>query len=235
MMTKRSACLLAGGICVLSLARAIVPLPALGGDPPRKDFTNVKPADLGITRAERKKDAKTGFVVGGKNETSLIRKLTEINGIKIADLEKAMRPGELSRSGFLAKDESLLAVLAADNEYVVDKLGLTHQELAEHLLVLAAIGQQQGEKEFTYHGKTFKISVAYAKGFQESPFKDGTKTNTDVTIQNLDNGKKLQFSILVPIMMERYGFYEGKGTSYRVEPRKILDVLDFLKEKVKKE
>jgi hypothetical protein len=30
-------------------------------------------------------------------------------------------------------------------------------------------------------------------------------------------------------MIERYGFYEGKGTRYRVEPRAVLEVLDFLK------
>ena len=30
-------------------------------------------------------------------------------------------------------------------------------------------------------------------------------------------------------MIERYGFYKGKGTSYRVEPRKILEILDFIK------
>jgi hypothetical protein len=30
-------------------------------------------------------------------------------------------------------------------------------------------------------------------------------------------------------MIERYGFYEGKGTMYRVDPRQILEVFDFLK------
>jgi hypothetical protein len=30
-------------------------------------------------------------------------------------------------------------------------------------------------------------------------------------------------------MIERYGFYEGKGTPYRVEPGKVLEVLDFIK------
>jgi hypothetical protein len=29
-------------------------------------------------------------------------------------------------------------------------------------------------------------------------------------------------------MIRRYGFYEGKGTPYRVDPRKVLEVLDFL-------
>jgi hypothetical protein len=221
-------------LVVVCLTLASVPLPPLRAEPPPKDYTDVKSEDLGVTLVKAKKDPKTDFVVGGKNATSLIKKLTEINGVAIADLEKAMRPGELSRSGFLGKDESLLEVLAADNEYVVDKLGLTHQELAKHLLILAAIGEREKDKEFTYHGSRFKLTVWYAKGFQDSPFKDDTKTNTDVTIDNLTNDKRLRFSLLVPVMMERYGFYEGKGTSYRVDPRKLVEALDFLKEKGKK-
>jgi len=31
-----------------------------------------------------------------------------------------------------------------------------------------------------------------------------------------------------------YGFYEGKGISYLVDPQKVMEVLDFLKEKVNK-
>ena len=50
---------------------------------------------------------------------------------------------------------------------------------------------------------------------------------------NLDNGKKIAYSLLVPHMIERYGFYEGKGTPYRVEPRTVFQVLDFLKQKGK--
>jgi hypothetical protein len=35
-------------------------------------------------------------------------------------------------------------------------------------------------------------------------------------------------------MIERYGFYEGKGTPYRVEPADVLEVFPYLKEKAKK-
>lgn len=34
-------------------------------------------------------------------------------------------------------------------------------------------------------------------------------------------------------MIEPYGFYEGQGTPYRVEPRAAVEVLDFLKKKGK--
>jgi hypothetical protein len=209
-----------------------------------KDYKDVDLKTLGVQLVEAKKDERTGFVAGGKNATSLIQELKEINGQAIADLEKDMRPGAKttdnvgSEKGFLGPDESLLAVLAADNKFVVDDAGLTHQELARHLRVLAAIdlrlrSQGQAGSEFVYHGRRFKVEMLFARGYQHCPFRDGTKSNTDVTLHNLSNGKKLEYSLLVPDMIERYGFYEGQGTPYRVDPRKILEVLDFLEVKKK--
>src|SRR5262245_52247701 len=206
-------------------------LPAADPEAP-PDYTRVSPERLGIKLVRPEKDPKTGFVVGGKNPTSRIRKLKEIAGRSITDLEKDMRPGALSRAGFLGKDERLLDVLAADNAYVVEKRKLTHQELARHLHVLGALAVKHAQgkpKVIRYHGRRYRIRAICWKGFQDSPFKDGTKTNCDATVENLDNGKKLGYSLLVPHMIERYGFYEGKGTSYRVEPQKALEVLDFLK------
>ena len=49
-----------------------------------------------------------------------------------------------------------------------------------------------------------------------------------MVIKNEDTGASLSYSGLLPDMIQRYGFYEGKGTSYRLEPSKILEVFDFL-------
>src|SRR5262249_9638158 len=150
------------------------------GKPP--DFTRADLKDLGIELVKPSRDKKTGFVVGGKNPTALIRKLKEIAGRSIADLEKDMRPGALSRAGFLGKDERLLDVLEADNRYVVDTLGLTHQELARHLHLLGAVAVKYAyfkPLEITYQGKRFRVTSRCYKGFQDSPFNDGTKTSCD--------------------------------------------------------
>jgi hypothetical protein len=198
-------------------------------DPP--DYTRVSPESLGIKLVAPKKDPRTGFVVGGKNPTSRIRKLKEIAGRSIAALEKDMRPGAMSRAGFLGKDERLLDVMARDNVYVVEKRKLTHQELARHLHALCALAVKHAHrepKEILYHARRFKVKATCYKGSQDSPFKDGTETSCDATVENLGNGKKLSYSLLVPYLIERYGFYEGKGTSYRVDPQKALEVLDFL-------
>jgi hypothetical protein len=200
-----------------------------------EDYTNVDLKALGIDPVPEMRDPETGFVVGGKNPTSLIAKLGKSYDRTIDQLEKDMRPGGLSTAGFLGVDEKLLDVLAKDNRSVVEELGLTHQELARHLRVLGALGSRAkgGETEFVYHGRRFKVKVIGSRGFQESPFRDGTRTNSEATVTNLDNGKRLHFSLLVPEMIERYGFYEGQGTRYRVDPHAVVDVLDFLKRKAK--
>ncbi len=197
-----------------------------------EDFTQADPASLGVKPVTPGEDPSTKFVVGGVNPTERLSTLRQINGRPIADLEKDMRPGATgeagSDAGFLGKTESLLEILAADNKFVVDERGLTHQEIARHMFMMEAIARKLGEQEFLYHGRRFRVETRKFRGYQFSPFLDGTKTDTDVTVRNLDNCKHLDYSMLVPVMVERYGFYEGKGTSYRVEPRKILEVFDFL-------
>jgi hypothetical protein len=201
------------------------------------DFTKIDLKTLGIEACPVEKDTKTGFIVGGKNETALIVKLPSLAGRSIKNLEKDMRPGALSRLGFLGKDESLLEILAEDNRFVVEAKGLTHQDLAYHLHVAGALAIKHAQKdpyEFLYHGKHFKVTGQTFKGTVDSPFNDGTKTNCAANVWNVKTGKTVGFSLLVPYMVERYGFYEGKGTTYRVDPRAILEVFDFIRSDTKK-
>jgi hypothetical protein len=195
------------------------------------DFTHVDPATLGVELVSPRKDPVTGFQVGGKNSTDSIKRLPEINGRKIAELERDMRPGAESFKGFLGENESLLDVMAADNKLVVDEWKRTHQELARHMRVLAAVGGKIGRKEFLYHGRLFRVELVMFRGEQPSPFHDRTKTGSDAIVRNLDSGKEIRYSLLVPDMVERYGFYEGQGTEYRVDPRKLLGVIDFVPDK----
>ena len=236
--------LLAAAVVLALAPRAAAQPPKATRDDKQPDLASF--IDLGeyyVKPVRPRKDEKTGFVVGGKNGTELIRGLKEINGRSIADLEKDMRPGAKSdvgsTEGFLGKDEKLLDVLAADNKYVVDELGLTHQELAKHLHAVATIGQWQRDRnrekaEFLYRGRRFTVRVLYTAGSQPSPFLDDTASGAIARVENLDTGKKLEYALLVPYMIERYGFYEGAGTPYRVDPKKVVEVFDFLGKKPKK-
>lgn len=187
-------------------------------------------AKLGLNFAEPHRDRKTGFVIGGSNSTETILSLKSLNGIGIDALERQMRPGAPgmagSDAGFLGNSERLLEVMAEDNRFVVEQQGLTHQDLARPLLLLGYYARKHGGGKAVKLGDlTFTVRAVHFSGSQDSPFMDGTSTSTDVTVINKRTGFGLTYSLLVPRMIERYGFYEGKGTSYRVDPELIIDLL----------
>ncbi len=169
-----------------------------------------------------------GFKVHGRNETSLIRSLTSLNGTPITDLEAIMRPKEISNAGFLGKDESLTEVLAEDNDTVLE-MGLTHQQLGDFLHRFdRAPNDMSGIFGTTFNDQRFGHFATTFMGSQESPFDDGTATASDHTIINLETGAMIGFSGLLPELIHRYGFYEGKGTPYRIDPKKIAEIAGFI-------
>jgi hypothetical protein len=187
-------------------------------------FKELSPDELGIQACPVVKET-SGFAIGGQNSTETIKGLQTINGLSISDLEGSMRPSQVSSGGFLDRSQSLVDVLAADNEYVLAQ-GLSHQELAKHLKYAMAIRNRGFGHEFEYNGSTFKIAAVTWRGWQDSPFRDGTTASTDYLLTNMKTGRGIAFSGLVPEMIERYGFYEG-NCRYRVDPAEVLKVFEL--------
>lgn len=177
----------------------------------------------------------SGFVIAGANTSQEILALKELNGLPLSEIESLMRPGEsdprMSKSGFLGPDEKLLDVLVEDNDFVTSH-GLTHRQLAIpvlQLMRLADLNRAIHESnpalytaEFTHVDRNWKVEFFYTDGTQYSPFNDQTDSGHVYTITNLENNQSLKIAKLVAIMIERYGFYEGHGTPYRVPPASIM-------------
>lgn len=178
--------------------------------------------ELGIVPFPETREG-SGFVVGGVNDSKLILSLESMVGQSIYELETRMRPNRDSMAGFLGENESLLKVLAEDNDFVRG-LGLTHQKIAAPLMYAREHVYKGFGNEFTYHGVQYRIDLVTYRGMQFSPFEDETGTASDMTITNLGTGDKLNCSALLPDMIERYGFYEGKKTPYRLEPSDVIRV-----------
>ena len=195
---------------------------------------NLTAADLGFQYYQSDPKSSEGFAIGKSNSTKTISETSEINGISIRMLEDQMRPGARgpmgSEKGFLGANEGLIEIMVHDNKFVVDEQQLSHVDLARPLLLLGYYAKKRGPQAKVEYGElSLRIQTTQFKGYQYSPFNDKTKTDTDVLITNLKTGDSLKYSLLVPHMIERYGFYEGMETSYRVEPSAIIKVLELEK------
>lgn len=208
------------------------PTSELGAPPgplalPLRDWAEVSPESLGLGPPPAV--AQGTFTVGGVNSDASIRGLRELNGQPIEALEARMRPGADSLTGFLGRSERLRSVMEADNRQVRDELGTTHQALAFPLklvrfLVNARAPSIKGWGDFAYRGERFFARGVIYRGPQGSPFADRSAARGDFEVVNARTGKGLKFSELLPDMIERYGFYEGKEVAYRLEPKDIAEV-----------
>ncbi|MDO8626150.1 MAG: hypothetical protein Q7K39_01680 [Candidatus Magasanikbacteria bacterium] len=192
--------------------------------------------------------------IGLPNTTEDIRKLKSINGIPIDQLELRMRPYDqtkdfftpvdpapipgaeehlprFSRSqyGFLGEKESLIEVLADDNDEI-GAYGMTHQKVGRLLFdLMEAAGH--GTTEFACLGnKIVHVAAGFPNGVQDSPFGDGVMVNAGaLKFTNQTTGRTLSFDRLLPHLIYRYGFYEGHSTQYRLEPKTIMDFFGIKK------
>ncbi len=167
-----------------------------------------------------------------------IRRLTHLNGVPIATLEARMRPfsvtghhyGMYSYDGFLGADESLVDLLISDNRVVIDA-GFTHENLA-HWLEIAMSGIKEGYFYFVINEMRFscKHVGTHSKG-QTSPFAnpdlqvdpEDISWDGEYEVINLDTGRRVSFTLPMRNWILKYGFYQGHGTQFRVDPRKVID------------
>lgn len=175
-----------------------------------------------------------GFVINGTNSSELIRSLKSLNSTPITQLERSLRPGSDSHAGFLGPNESLVSIMAEDND-TVSELGLSHAQLADFLNYFESVQQHLDQQHlpeypqaYAYNGRTYICNTTAYRGMQFSPFRDGTGTNKDHLVICLDDGSALAYSGLLAHLIRRYGFYEGKGTPYRLYPREIAELAGYL-------
>ncbi len=181
----------------------------------------------------------SGFIQGDANTTETIRGLDSINGVPVRQLNVDMQPGRSSGAGFLGEGENVIDVMARDND-VVQAHGLTHNDLALPLRYIdrlyqlgmlrdTSMGSPRGVNEITIGGHPYKIDAIAWHGYQDSPFRDGTRTDHDFKVLNMATGESFSYSGLIPEMVARYGFYEGLGTGYRVAPETIINTFSHLR------
>lgn len=187
--------------------------------------------EAGIQRIPERTES-TGFVIGGVNETALIRRLPTITDIPIADLTEKMRPGRFSDEGFLGEDEDLRKIMARDNDVVLPS-GLTHQALAEPLkMAWALIKRGLVNRPCIISGHRYVITGVGSLGVQFSPYNDHLSGSSNYTVTNLETGQPVSTSVLGAHLIGHYQFYQGRGTSYRTPPEDIIKTFTHLQQHV---
>jgi len=146
--------------------------------------------------------------------------------VQMQAIQDRMKPGVIVRDGFLGTDgRNLVDILTAD-EGEVSRRGLSHQEIARRMIRLRDAGTA-GLGEFIEVPPHFEVRVDSVRGMLPCPFGDpGIFPKTNTTVRNRQTGHEITYTDLHIHMIGSHGFYEGRGSQFRLEPRDLAEVLE---------
>jgi len=143
-----------------------------------------------------------------------------------------MSPGVLTREGFLGDDRrSLQEILDADRA-AVEAMGLTHAEIADALDVACRAAMSGLGSPVHLPGPNRVAEYHEAMGYIASPWPEGrTFPKGEIVLADPAGGESVVFTPLSVHLIREHGFYQGRGSPYRLEPAKLARLLGLGRKK----
>ncbi len=144
---------------------------------------------------------------------------------QLQTIQENMLPGKFSAEGFLGDDDRNLADILLEDQRAVDRLGISHTWIADRMYALTEHGKCGLAKPVLVDDQ-YEVVVEDYMGRIPCPFRDNRGNDKRITtVTRLSDGKVFQWTDLSIHMIDQHGFYEGKGSSYRIEPSELADFL----------
>jgi hypothetical protein len=141
--------------------------------------------------------------------------------------QESMKPGAITLYGFLGTDERNLIDILTEDDGAVKRLGLSHEHIASRMEELRGLGKD-GLGEFIKVQPHYQVRVESVRGKLPSPFGGPglhQKTNTIVRNEALD--LEIVYSDLHIHLIRNHGFYQGKGSQFRLDPATLAKALEI--------
>jgi hypothetical protein len=147
--------------------------------------------------------------------------------VQMDRIQEKMQPGIYTRDGFLGTDRRKLIDILIEDDEAVKRMDLTHRRIAERMIELRDAGMR-GLGEFINVEPHYEVRVISVRGKLPCPFGDpGIFPKTNTVVHNTELDREVTFTDLHIHMVGSHGFYEGKGSPFRLEPAELAAVLDI--------
>jgi len=144
---------------------------------------------------------------------------------ELKKIQDQLKRGAITPEGFLGTDKRNLIDILTEDDAQVNRLGLTHEDLAKKMKYLRDEGLKVVE-DWTQIDH-FEVLTESMRGKFPCPFgHPGMVDKTNITVVNKKLDKKIFFTDLQIHLIEHHGFYQGKDSSYRLEPKEIVEILE---------
>lgn len=140
-------------------------------------------------------------------------------------LEETLRSSKIAAGGFLGHDTRAVDAIIDADIAELDRLGLTPEVLASRMQQITDMARA-GLGTTVSVGPCLEASVTEARGRLPCPWPHpGLFRKVVVTVTRTDTGRSVQWSELNIHMIRAHGFFEGRGATFRLEPKALAGIL----------
>ncbi len=136
-----------------------------------------------------------------------------------------LEAGALSIEGFLGTDDRPIADIIAADTGTVEAESLTVETLGDFLEHLHVTGDGGWESRVPMYDGKISVRSDETLGQIPCPFACGASCHKSIiTVKNADGENILIFTPLDAHLISAHGFFEGKGSAYRIEPKELIEL-----------
>jgi len=140
-------------------------------------------------------------------------------------LEEILRSSKLAMGGFLGDDDRPLEEILEHDAAVVARAGRTLEAIANRMRDITAAARLGQETTVRISENLEAVSTA-TRGLIPCPWPHAARClKTVTTLTRRDTGQSVRWSELSIHMIEAHGFFQGRGSSFRIEPRELIEFL----------
>jgi hypothetical protein len=146
--------------------------------------------------------------------------------VQMKQIQAKMKPGIITRDGFLGTDKRNLVDILVEDDASVKRMNLTHRQIADRMAQFREAGIR-GLGDFITVKPHFEVRVDSVRGKLPSPFGGpGLIRKTLIIVRNLQLGREISYTDMHIHLIGKHGFYEGKGSRFRLEPKDLVNILE---------
>ncbi|NIP22544.1 MAG: hypothetical protein GWN67_01555 [Phycisphaerae bacterium] len=140
-------------------------------------------------------------------------------------LEGLLRSSRLAAGGFMGHDTRIVWEVIDADAAELSRLGLTKEQVAERMREITQVAIC-GLGSWVPVGDDLQGKVDEAKGWLVCPWPHKGKLAKRITVVKvIETGESIRWSDLNIHLIGEHGFFEGKGSDFRIEPRELARII----------
>ena len=144
------------------------------------------------------------------------------NSPQMEKLEKLLRSSRIAGGGFLGNDSRPLEEIIECDSAELAETGYSRSDVVCRLKEIRSAAEK-GLGAWVKVDESVEASISDTRGFLPCPWPHpGRYSKTVVTVRNIRSGMSVRLSDLNIHMIEEHGFFEGKGSPFRIEPSTLV-------------